>query len=154
MCEFAQQLQRVRTHCRAQLQAPGLGRDKVLSALLCIVDLTAVRVGNEEYARQNDSFGLTTLRKRHARVRGGQVELRFRGKSGIQRHVAFADNTLAQVVAECRALHPLIFEAYTRGQVLPNTPRLRDVTETYACHEKRVRRFLLDLTQQLQIRAA
>ena len=104
MCEFAKRLQRVRTHCRAQLRSRTLTRDKVLSTLLCIADITAIRVGHEEYARENASFGLTTLRKRHVQVRGPRVELRFRGKSGISRNLVFVDRQLAMVVAQCRAM--------------------------------------------------
>jgi DNA topoisomerase-1 len=69
-----------------------------------MVDLTAIRVGHEEYSRANDSFGLTTLRVRHARVRGNEVELKFRGKSGVQRHVVFRDARLATLIAACRKL--------------------------------------------------
>ncbi|HEX4352283.1 MAG TPA: DNA topoisomerase IB, partial [Polyangiales bacterium] len=111
MCEFARRLDDVRTHCKTVLRTRGLTRDKVMSALLRIVDLTAIRVGHEEYTRDNDSFGLTTLRRRHARVRGATVELRFRGKSGIQRTITFRDPTLARVIAECHALGgPRLFQ--------------------------------------------
>jgi DNA topoisomerase-1 len=111
ICQFAAKLVEVRAHCRAQLATRGLNRDKVMAALLCIVDLTAIRVGHEEYARDNDSFGLTTLRTRHARVRGSHVELRFRGKSGIARKLEFDDAALATVVAACRALGgPQLFQ--------------------------------------------
>jgi DNA topoisomerase-1 len=95
---------RVRQRCAQQLRKPGLGREKVCAALLRIVDLTGIRVGHEEYARANSSYGLTTLRVRHARVRGQEVELRFRGKSGVARCVRFRDARLAQFVAACRAL--------------------------------------------------
>jgi DNA topoisomerase I len=111
ICEFAAQLDAVRAHCRSQLRTRGLPREKVMAALLCIVDLTAIRIGNEEYTRDNASFGLTTLRTRHARVRGSQVELRFRGKSGVPRLLRFADPKLAKVVASCRALRgPHLFQ--------------------------------------------
>jgi DNA topoisomerase-1 len=111
MCEFARRLDDVRTHCETMLRTRGLTRDKVMSALLRIVDLTAIRVGHEEYTRDNDSFGLTTLRTRHARVRGATVELRFRGKSGIQRTITFRDPTLAKVIADCHALGgPRLFQ--------------------------------------------
>jgi DNA topoisomerase-1 len=104
ICAFAAELDALRAHCRSQLRTRGLTRDKVLAALLCVVDRTAIRVGNEEYTRDNASFGLTTLRTRHARVRGSRVELRFRGKSGVARRLNFQDPALARVVAGCRAL--------------------------------------------------
>jgi DNA topoisomerase-1 len=103
MCEFAAGLTRVRAHCESLLKSRGCSRDKVLAALLRVVDLTAIRVGHEEYARANDSFGLTTLRTRHVRIRGSAVELRFRGKSGVLRRLSFDDRALAGVVARCRA---------------------------------------------------
>lgn len=104
MCEFAARLSHVRAHCARLLRRRGTSREKVLAALVRVVDLTAIRVGNEEYARENDSFGLTTLRIRHARIRGSRVELRFRGKSGILRRLYFRDRAIANVFAHCRAL--------------------------------------------------
>lgn len=104
ICELGRLMPELREHCRRQLRMPGLSRETVLSALLRIVDLTGIRVGNEEYARTNNSFGLTTLRARHVRVSGSHVELRFRGKSGIQRKLRFRDARVARLIAECRAL--------------------------------------------------
>ena len=69
-----------------------------------MVDLTAIRVGNEEYSRTNDSYGLTTLRVRHARIRGQEIELNYRGKSGVRRRVVFRDARLAKLIAACREL--------------------------------------------------
>jgi DNA topoisomerase-1 len=104
ICDFARLLPKLRAHCRRQLRQPGLSREVVLAALLRLVDLTSIRVGNEEYTRANSSFGLTTLRTRHARVRGDVVEFRYRGKSGIQRHVTFRDKRLAEIVQACAKL--------------------------------------------------
>lgn len=104
ICEFARWLPGLRKHVKKCLRKPGLERETVLAALLRIVDLTAIRVGHEEYSRANDSFGLTTLRIRHARVHGDQVELKFRGKSGIERHAIIRDARIAKLIAECRAL--------------------------------------------------
>ncbi|HET8937788.1 MAG TPA: DNA topoisomerase IB [Polyangiales bacterium] len=104
ICEFARLMPKLRKHCRRQLRKPGLGRETVLAALLRIVDLTGIRVGHEEYTRANNSFGLTTLRSHHVRVRGAEVELRYRGKSGVQRNVRFRDARIARLISECRAL--------------------------------------------------
>jgi DNA topoisomerase-1 len=104
MCDFAGRLAMVRAHCRQVLDQPGFDRDKIVCALLCIVDLTAIRVGHEEYARDNASFGLTTLRKRHVRSSGARVELSFRGKSGIARRLSFHDRAIAGVITRCRGL--------------------------------------------------
>jgi len=104
MTDFAARLDDVRAHCQAALNTRGLSKDKILAALVRCVDLTAIRVGNEEYARENSSFGLTTLRTRHVRVRGSKIELSFRGKSGVKRHLAFSEPRLAKVFSACRAL--------------------------------------------------
>ena len=88
----------------AMLGALGWSAKRYSAAMLRIVDLTSIRVGNEEYSRTNDSFGLTTLRVRHARVRGHVVEFKYRGKSGVLRHLIFRDARLARLIADCRAL--------------------------------------------------
>jgi DNA topoisomerase-1 len=76
----------------------------VMGALVRLLDATLVRVGNEAYARSNGSFGLTTLRRRHATVRGAQLQLRFRGKSGVPHDVDLKDPLVARVVRRCQAL--------------------------------------------------
>jgi DNA topoisomerase-1 len=84
MLLFARVLPRIRARVEADLALRGLPRQRVLAALVRLLEVTLARVGNTEYARENKSFGLTTLRNRHARVRGGSVEFDFRGKHGIQ----------------------------------------------------------------------
>ena len=79
-------------------------REKVLAAVVRLLETTLIRVGNEEYARQNRSFGLTTLRRRHADVRGTQVRFTFRGKSGVSHSVSMRDRRLARVVRQCQQL--------------------------------------------------
>lgn len=81
MIDFAAALPAVRRRVRLDLEAPGLPRRKVLAALVRLLETTCLRIGNERYAEQNDSFGLTTLRNRHARVSGPRVEFQFRGKA-------------------------------------------------------------------------
>jgi hypothetical protein len=83
---------------------PGLPREKVVAAVVRLLELTSVRVGNEAYARLNRSFGLSTLRVRHARVRGGAIRLRFRGKGGRSVEVGVIDRRLAAVVRRCQDL--------------------------------------------------
>ncbi len=80
--DFAAALPAVRRRVQQDLSAPGLPRTKVLAAIVRLLDTTCLRIGNERYAEENDSFGLTTLRNRHARVNGSCVELQFRGKGG------------------------------------------------------------------------
>ena len=136
ICEFARLMPKLREHCRRQLRKPGLERETVLAGLLRIVDLTGLRVGNEEYARTNNSFGLTTLRARHARVQGDEVELRFRGKSGVQRCVRFRDKRIAKLITDCRALRgrQLFYYRDAAGQLCAVrsdhlNAYLRDLTE-------------------------
>src|SRR6185437_12108282 len=75
-----------------------------LAALVRLLDTTLIRVGNDEYARENRSFGLTTLRRRHADVRGSHLRLRFRGKSGVERDVDVDDPRVARLVRRCQAI--------------------------------------------------
>jgi DNA topoisomerase-1 len=102
--DFAKELPRVRSFCQSALQGQGLSRDKVIAAVLSLLDQTLVRVGNEEYSRLNQSFGLTTLRGRHVRVRGSRIELRFIGKSGKACAIAVSDRSVARVVQRCQDL--------------------------------------------------
>ena len=107
MREFGAALPRIRARIKAELASP-VGsvprRDTVLAAIVRLLDTTLVRVGNEEYARSNKSFGLTTLRNRHVAVRGSTLQLRFRGKSGIEHQVALEDPRVARVVRRCQAM--------------------------------------------------
>jgi DNA topoisomerase-1 len=104
MVAFARALPILRRRTRADLAKPGLPRDKVLAAIVQLLERSLIRVGNEEYARQNRSFGLTTLRDRHVTVRGGTLEFHFRGKSGKQHTIDVNDWRLAHVVKQCRDL--------------------------------------------------
>ena len=104
LIDFARVLPRVRARCDADLARPGLSREKVLAAVVRLLETTLIRVGNDEYARLNRSFGLTTLRTRHARVTGNSIRFRFRGKSGRQHEVGLRDRRLASVVRRCQDL--------------------------------------------------
>jgi DNA topoisomerase-1 len=86
------------------LARPGLPREKVLAAVVRLLETTLIRVGNEEYARTNRSFGLTTMRDRHVAVEGATVAFKFRGKSGIYHAVGLGDRRLVRVVKRCRDL--------------------------------------------------
>jgi DNA topoisomerase-1 len=101
---FAEALPRIRARAAADLRKPGLPREKVLGAVVQLLEKTLIRVGNEEYARQNGSVGLTTMRDQHAKIRGGSVRFEFRGKSGIEHEIDLHDPTLARVVKACRDL--------------------------------------------------
>ena len=101
---FCRVLPRIRRRVARDLRKPGLPHEKVVATVVKLMELTLIRVGNEEYARQNGSFGLTTLRDRHAKVRGGVVRLRFRGKSGKEVEAEVTDRRVARVVKQSQEL--------------------------------------------------
>lgn len=102
--DFARALPKLRARVARDLRRSGLVRQRVLATILRLLDRTHVRIGNEEYARDNRSYGLSTLRDRHAKVRGDEVILRFRGKSGRDHQVTLTDARVAQVVRRCEDL--------------------------------------------------
>ena len=105
MLSFGRALGRLRAAVRRDLARPGLPREKVLALLVKLLDATQVRVGNAEYARANGSFGLTTLRDRHARFPShGKALLQFRGKGGAEHDVLIDDARLAKLVRRCQEL--------------------------------------------------
>jgi DNA topoisomerase-1 len=99
--EFGRALPRIRRRVAQDLRKPGLPRERVLATIVKLLDRTLVRVGNEEYARENGSFGLTTLRNRHVKVNGATLRFEFRGKSGILHEVTVSDPALARIVRQC-----------------------------------------------------
>lgn len=104
MLEFGRALPAIRRRIEADLNLPDLPRDKVLAAVVRLMEDTLARVGNPEYASQNNTFGLTTLRNRHVRITRGRVELDFRAKHGIRHSSVVSDRKLARVVKNCRDL--------------------------------------------------
>ncbi|HEY5425768.1 MAG TPA: hypothetical protein VIJ77_04385, partial [Candidatus Tumulicola sp.] len=82
----------------------GMPKEKVLAAVVALLETTLIRVGNEEYARENHSFGLTTLRNRHASVKGAKLRFEFNGKSGVRHRVDLQDRRLARIVARAQDL--------------------------------------------------
>jgi DNA topoisomerase-1 len=102
--EFGDALPTVRERIDADLSDPGIGRDKVLAAVLRLLDVSLMRVGNSEYARLNDSFGATTIRNRHADVNGHTITFRFTGKSSKLHEVRVVDRRLARIVGRCQEL--------------------------------------------------
>jgi DNA topoisomerase I len=104
MLEFAAALPRIRARVSRDLARPGLPRDKVLAAVVRLLETTRMRVGNAEYARANHSFGLTTLRDRHVDVSGRRLRFHFRGKAGKAHSVDVEDPRLARIVRRCQDL--------------------------------------------------
>ncbi len=104
MFDFSRVLPSVRQTVEAHLSLRGLTRDKVLATVVWLLERTLIRVGNVEYARDNESYGLTTLQDRHARVRGSKVGFFFTGKSGKEHEVSIEDRRLARIVQRCQTL--------------------------------------------------
>ena len=99
---FAQTLPKIRQSADRDTRRAGMPREKVLATVVQLLEKTLIRVGNDEYARHNRSFGLTTLRDGHVEVRGGRVKFTFRGKSGIEHDIDLDDRRLARIVKACR----------------------------------------------------
>jgi len=105
MAAFGAALPRLRRRLSRDLARPGLPREKVLAVIVRILDETSVRIGNAEYARSNDSYGLTTLRNRHVKfIRDGRLRFHFRGKGGAEHEVPIDDKRLARIVRHCHQL--------------------------------------------------
>lgn len=102
MLDFGRSLPRVRRRVARDLRARGLPREKVIATIVRLLESTLIRVGNEEYARTNGSFGLTTLRNRHAALKGDQLVLEFRGKSGVMQRARVSDRAVTRIVKTCR----------------------------------------------------
>jgi DNA topoisomerase-1 len=101
---FATALPKVRERVDADLKKPGVSKEKVLAVVVSLLEATLIRVGNQEYARDNHSFGLTTMRDRHVKVNGSEVRFHFRGKSGKEHSITLRDRRLARLVKKCQDL--------------------------------------------------
>ena len=104
MVGFAQALPHIRRRTAADLRRVGFPREKVIALIVQLLEKTLIRVGNDEYARQNRSFGLTTLREGHVDVNGGRLTFSFRGKSGVKHEIELDDQRLARLVQACLEL--------------------------------------------------
>src|SRR4051794_2535427 len=105
MLLFGRVLPTIRDRVEADLGRRGLPREKVLAAIVRLLESTLIRVGNEEYAKSNKSFGLTTLRNRHVKIEGDtRIRFDFRGKSGTEHHIDLRNRRLAAVVRKCQDL--------------------------------------------------
>lgn len=104
MMVFGEALPTIRERVERDLSQRGLPREKVLAAVVKLLETTLIRIGNKEYARQNNSFGLTTLRDRHVDIEGSKLRFEFRGKSGQEHSVEIQDRRLARIVKQCRDL--------------------------------------------------
>jgi DNA topoisomerase-1 len=102
MLAFGSALPKIRRRVEEDLKLPGLPKNKVLATVVRLLETTCMRVGNDEYARENSSFGLTTLQDKHVDISGSKLRFHFRGKSGQQQEIELNDARLAKIVRNCR----------------------------------------------------
>lgn len=102
MLAFGQALPLIRERTERDLRLPGLPRAKVLAAVVQLLETTLIRVGNTEYAKDNQSYGLTTMRDRHVELEGSRIAFHFKGKSGVNHTISLKDRRLANIVRKCR----------------------------------------------------
>jgi DNA topoisomerase-1 len=104
MFSFADVLQTIRERVERDLKRPDHSREKVLATVVSLLEKTLIRVGTDEYARDNGSYGLTTLRRKHVAVNGAKIRFEFRGKSGILHTVSLTDRRIARIVQRCQEI--------------------------------------------------
>lgn len=125
---FGEALPRIRHVTKRHLALRGLPREKVLATIVRLLDVTAIRVGNARYAQQNKSFGLTTLRNRHVKVKGREkMEFYFLGKSGKRHRISVQDRSLVAIVKKCQELPGQNLFSYLNGDKVPRQVGSSDV---------------------------
>ncbi len=129
MLAFGKALPLIRKGVRRDLALPGLSRNKILATVVRLLELSLIRVGNEEYARENESFGLTTMRNRHVDVSGATLRFHFRGKSGKRHEVDVRDKRLARIVRSCQDLPGQELFQYVNGEGERQRVSSEDVNE-------------------------
>jgi DNA topoisomerase I len=123
LVNFGKALPKIRRRLKKDLALSGLPRKKVLATIVQLLERSLIRVGNEEYARENKSFGLTTMEDRHVDVKGSKLRFRFRGKSGRQHEVDVTDRRIARIVSRLQDL-----PGQSLFQYLDNEENVCDVT--------------------------
>jgi DNA topoisomerase-1 len=129
MIAFGKILPALRTRVARDLRRPGLPREKVLATVVRLLDVAHIRIGNEEYAKSNKSYGLTTLQDRHAKIRGGTVRLSFLGKSGKRHEFELNDPRLAKIVAKSQDLPGQELFQYLDGERKVRDVKSEDVND-------------------------
>jgi DNA topoisomerase-1 len=130
MLLFGKVLPTIRRQVERDLARRGLPREKVLAAIVRLLESTLIRVGNEEYAKTNNSFGLTTLRSRHVKIAGeARIQFNFRGKSGTEHHINLRDRRLAGIVRRCQDLPGQELFQYLDDDGQPHTVGSDDVND-------------------------
>jgi DNA topoisomerase-1 len=129
MLEFSRVLPAIRARVNRDLSRPGLSREKVIATVVQLLEDTGIRVGNDEYARANRSFGLTTLRNHHVTISGSQLRFQFRGKGGKIHDLALTDRRLARIVTHCQAIPGETLFQYVDADNVRQTVDSSDVNE-------------------------
>jgi DNA topoisomerase-1 len=129
MIAFGKALPRIRKRLFRDLALPSLSREKVLAAVVRLLEVSLIRVGNDEYARDNESFGLTTMRDRHVDVNGSTLQFHFKGKSGKWHKVDIRDRRLARIVKSCQDLPGQELFQYVDEQGNPQDVKSTDVND-------------------------
>jgi DNA topoisomerase I len=127
--DFGKALPKLRRRVEADLRKRKLARDTVVAAIVRLLDTGRIRVGNEAYVKDNKSYGATTLRNRHARVRGQTVRMRFKAKSGIERELSITDRTLSRIVRQCQDLPGQNLFQFVNGDGEPQPISSTDVND-------------------------
>ncbi len=119
MLKFGEALPKIRKHLQKDLAREGLPQEKILATVIEVMEKTLIRVGNEEYAQENHSYGLTTLRDKHVEIHGSTVEFHFKGKSGVWHDIKMHDRRLAKIIQRCHELpgHELFEYKDEQGEV-------------------------------------
>ncbi len=129
MIAFAKALPAIRARVSHDLDKRGLPREKVLATVVSLLESTMIRVGNEEYAKQNDSYGLTTMQDDHVRISGDKLRFTFRGKSGRDHNVSIRDRKLARIMRQVRDLPGQELFHYIDDDGEPKAVNSQDVNE-------------------------
>jgi len=129
LVEFGNALTKLRTRVDKDLKQDELSREKVLAAVVRLLDTEYLRVGSERYAHQNNSFGATTLLARHVNTDGGKVKMRFNGKHGIVHEAVITDRRLGRVVRRCKELPGQALFQYINGEGIPHAITSGDVND-------------------------
>lgn len=116
MVDFANSLPKIRQKIRSDMDSEELDKEKILATVVWLLEHTLVRIGNEEYAKQNDSYGLTTLRNKHVTLRGHKVTFEFTGKSGVEHTVSISNPKIAKIIKQCFELPGYEIFQYMDGQ--------------------------------------
>jgi DNA topoisomerase-1 len=138
MLRFGATLPTIREHVDKHLTLPGLPREKVIATIVRLLETTFIRIGNESYARENKSFGLTTLQRRHVDIHGSRLTFKFKGKSGVEHTINLTDRRLARIVKTCRDVPGFELFEYLDDDGTPHTidsthvnDYLRDITNEH-----------------------